>query len=273
MVELVELLRIYAEAYVETGLQVDTSIKILETANIWEDVDHQTNLLIIMQRLGEICVSGELPVTRKLVDKIINGLTEGRVNPQVAKYFDNKLLTMHLWEIRNRFVAELSTKVFIQLHSSRQPFFDSPRNGWEEVIKRFGGTVSDIEEMSQCFALSRYAACVFHSLQVIEAALIDLGTFLEVVDPKSGWTAISSRLDVLVVKTKYTDLPPKFQEHFAFLEQLQGTVLALKNAWRNKISHAHGKLVLLSTDFKPDVAEEIMLATRAFMRRLATEMP
>lgn len=268
-----ELLRIYAAAYVETGLHLDTSIKILATKNIWEDEDHQANLLAVMRRLDAICKSGELPVTLKLVEKIVKGLEEGRTDSKIAQYFDNVLLTSHLHELRNRFVAELSTKVFLQLQSTRQPFFDAPIDGWEEIIARFPDTVSDIIEMSQCFALSRYAACVFHSVQIVELGLIALGTFIEVTDPKSGWTAISGKLDTLVVKTKYTDLDPKFQAVFPFLEQTQATVLALKNAWRNKVSHAHGKLQLLSREFTPDIAEEIMKATRAFMRRLAAEMP
>jgi hypothetical protein len=51
-------------------------------------------------------------------------------------------------------------------------------------------------------------------------------------------------------------------------------VEALKNAWRNKISHAHGKLIVMTgEEFHPDVAEEILTATRAFMRRLAEGLP
>ena len=107
----------------------------------------------------------------------------------------------------------------------------------------------------------------------IEAVLIAFGKFLNVTDPKSGWTAVSGKLAMLVTKTKYHDLDPLYQKHFPFLEQMHGVVEALKSAWRNKISHAHGRLVLMSSEFSPDVAEEIMVASRSFMRRLATEMP
>ncbi len=44
-----------------------------------------------------------------------------------------------------------------------------------------------------------------------------------------------------------------------FLEQMHGTIEGLKNAWCNKISHAQGKLTLLTADFSPDVAEESYL--------------
>jgi hypothetical protein len=56
------------------------------------------------------------------------------------------------------------------------------------------------------------------------------------------------------------------KRNFAFLEQLHGTVGALKNAWRNKISHVEGRS-------QPEIAELILLASRAFMRRLAEGLP
>jgi hypothetical protein len=97
--------------------------------------------------------------------------------------------------------------------------------------------------------------------------------FLGVQDPKSGWTSVSGKLEQLVNKTKYSDLDPKFQQCFGFLEQLNGTVAALKNSWRNKISHAQGRLAVLTPDFTPEITDEIVSSSRAFMRRLADEMP
>jgi len=57
------------------------------------------------------------------------------------------------------------------------------------------------------------------------------------------------------------------------IEQLDMTTEALKGAWRNKVSHAHGKLVLMTSDFAPNVAEEILVASGGFMRHLATDAP
>jgi hypothetical protein len=176
-------------------------------------------------------------------------------------------------EVQTRLTDELSLNLFFTLPASKKQFFDSPLLGWEEVIARFPETVSNIEEMSKCFALSRYAASVFHSVRAIESALIHLGKFLGVVDPLSGWTAVTSRLETLVVKTKHPDRPPQYQVCSNFLEQMNAVTQALKSAWRNKISHAQGSLILMTVDFSPDIAEEIMIASRSFMRRLATEMP
>jgi hypothetical protein len=102
--------------------------------------------------------------------------------------------------------------------------------------------------------------------------LIQFGKFLGVNDPFSGWTAVTSRLEALL-KTKYPDLPSKYQSCRSFLEQMNAVAQALQSAWRNKISHAQGSLTLMTVEFSPDIAEEIMVASRSFMRRLATEMP
>jgi len=42
---------------------------------------------------------------------------------------------------------------------------------------------------------------------------------------------------------------------------------------QESISHAQGRLVLMKKEFSPEVAEEILFATRSFMRRLADGLP
>jgi hypothetical protein len=76
-----------------------------------------------------------------------------------------------------------------------------------------------------------------------------------------------------IVTKKREDLSDFERENFQFLEQVQGGVEALKNAWRNKVSHAQGRIILMTREFNPEVAEEILFASRAFMRGLATGLP
>jgi hypothetical protein len=76
-----------------------------------------------------------------------------------------------------------------------------------------------------------------------------------------------------ITRKKYSDLTPLEAQYIGFFKQVQATVVALQNAWRNKISHAQGRLVVMTADFSPKVAEEIMVASRGFMRRLATTLP
>jgi hypothetical protein len=175
-------------------------------------------------------------------------------------------------ELRKRIEDELSHIFCLALSGAEAEIFEHPQKGWEKLVERFPKILSDVEEARKCYALSRYAACVYHSCQIIEVGLVELGTFIDVKDHHSGWTAVSSTLEK-IVKSKHADRTRFQRENFSFLEQVEGTVQGLKNAWRNKISHSEGRLTLLSKDFTPEISEEILYATRAFMRRLADDLP
>jgi len=273
-----EILQVYVERYAQALSVLQSSAnRVQQLEDFWEDdptfIPGLLQWLILMD---ETCEQDEFPVTRVPVSEV-KGIIEIAFSGKEYSKLAPVLLTQdslfnQLERIRLSFTAELSTKLFFQLPSNKKKWFEAPTSNWEKVIERFPNTITDIEEMNKCFALSRYAGAVFHSVQIIEFSLLDFGAFLEVKDPKSGWTAISSKLDQ-ITKTKFSDLSDKHHKAFPFIEQMQATVLSLKNAWRNKISHAQAKLTLLTSDFTPDVAEEILMATRAFMRRLATEMP
>lgn len=175
-------------------------------------------------------------------------------------------------EVHTRLIDELQARMLFCLNSEKTHYYRTPLTGWERVIGRFPETQMDVEEAARCFALERYAACVFHCVQLVEGGLIALGLFMSVKDPKSGWTATSNELD-RIVKKKFSELTPFETQHLTFFKQMHATVTALQDAWRNKISHTQGRLVVMTSDFPPFVAEEILIASRGFMRRLATDLP
>ena len=123
----------------------------------------------------------------------------------------------------------MSTKIYFQLPHARKELFEEPRKRWEEVIARFPNAIQDIDEAAKCFALSRYAACVFHCVQIIEHGLLPLGAFLSVNDPLSGWTSVAGALKKIIDK-KYDQRSEFEKKHSPSIEQMQGTVEALKNA-------------------------------------------
>jgi len=269
IITLLELLRLHAEIYVDAsfvmGLIYAGGRERLTRDNI-------QSFRSRLQKLSEGCQMAGLLTTKDAVDEFIYSLDlstvslEWWIDPLASRYLERA------HEIVSRLQSELSHKVFFQIRQDAMSLFTEPRKGWGEIIERFPDTVIDIEESARCFALSRYAASVFHSIQVVEVGLIHLGKFLGVNDPLTGWTAVTGELKRLVNK-KYPDKTQFEKDNALFIEQMQGCTEALKNAWRNKISHAQGRLYLLVADFSPDIAEEIMMASRAFMRRLATELP
>ncbi len=181
-------------------------------------------------------------------------------------------LGSYLLVFRTTLMNELESNLFIPVSPSTADYYRDPRQDWEEVILRFPEATSDIEEASRCFALRRYAACLYHCMQVLEFGLLALGRFMQVRDPKSGFTAVSNELE-RVLKKDYRQLTDFEKKHRAFFEQVNLPIQAIKDACRNKISHAEGRAVLLKSDFSPHITMEIYTATRGFMRRLATELP
>lgn len=210
------------------------------------------------------CAGLELVASVASIDRMLGYLREPHA--QFERYWEMGE------ELEGRLLDELKNCTFLSLTLKETEFFEKPREGWEVVIARFPDSVGDIEEARKCFALSRYAAAIFHSVQIVEVGLIELGKVIGVTDPLSGWTATTQAIK-RIIDTRHQDRTPYQRAHFAFLEQMHGTIEGLKNAWRNKVSHAQGRLTLLTADFSPDVAEEILFATRAFMRRLATDAP
>jgi hypothetical protein len=175
-------------------------------------------------------------------------------------------------ELKSRLIDEMKGVAFIYLDPKEAKYYDKPREGWGAVEGRFPKVTDDIEEASKCYALGRYVACIYHALQVTEIGLLELGVFIGVRDPKSGFTAVFSALDAIIEK-KHGDRTEFEQRNFPFLEQVHAAVGPMKNAWRNKISHAQARPLLLSGIYTAEIAEDILLSTRAFMRRLAMGLP
>ncbi len=175
----------------------------------------------------------------------------------------------HIAAFQETLERELKTRVFLPVAIQRQKYFDCPLEGWEIAIEKFPDCREDVEEMSKCYALSRYTAAVFHSLLVSEHGLIVLGRQVGVNDPKPGWDATYRRLDHLVNNRR--DIPAGID--FAFVEQTKARVESMKHAWRNKVNHAAGRLVIEKSGFNDFSAEEVIIATRSFMRQLAEGLP
>lgn len=226
--------------------------------------DDRTQLAQMFQHWADRCSDLDLAASTATIRKMLRALSEDDCTYGDVWKYDR--------ELRNRVLDDADGKFFLALSMREAEFYAQPQKGWEAVIKRFPAATTDIEELSRCFALGRYAAAVFHSVQVVEVGLSELCKALESKDPHSGWTAAAKALDKVVNK-KHDQKTDFERKHSAFFEQVQGTVEGLKNAWRNKISHAHGRLAVMTSDFAPDVAEEIIFASRAFMRRLATDGP
>jgi hypothetical protein len=174
-------------------------------------------------------------------------------------------------EVHKSIRREMSRSVFLYVPREDAEKYTSPTKGWEEVISRFSKARINIEESSFCFALGRYGASVFHILLVAELGVIEIATLIGVAGDKPGWNSLKRIDDVL-------DIPPDKrtpaqQKYSSLLSSVAPLLRSMKESWRHKISHVENQLEWLDADFSPRVAEEISVAVRGFMIRLAKDIP
>lgn len=217
-----------------------------------------------LKEWAETCDELELRASAATLRKIM------RLEPTADDFTGS--ITALFPELHGRLLDEMDNVMFLALEPSSSRRYEHPRDGWAEVIERFPEALSDIEESSKCFALGRYAASVYHSTQVVEFGAIALGKLVGVNDPKKGFTATTAALKKLIAKP-HPEWDQALQGYYQAIKQIHERLLALEDSWRNKINHADGKLALLTADFTPEVADDIGHATRAFMLRLASELP
>jgi len=177
----------------------------------------------------------------------------------------------HISSIEDTIRAELQQTLFLYMPCDRRDFYISPLKDWDEVLQRFPKLRVDVEEASKCYACDRYAGAIFHVLLVAEFGVIEVAKLFGVEGDKPGWGALE-RLERIHNKA-YKDRSDIEKKHATFLENVIPLLLAVKDSWRHKITHVENRLVWLDTVFSPQIAEEVLSATRGFMRRLATDLP
>jgi hypothetical protein len=256
-----ELLRFKAESYVglTRGLfDLEVCISLDGKESLTEE--RKAHALDILKACLGPCKALDLAVTLKHIEDLEWAVRGGDVHQRDIANLIGSLR------------RELSTRYLVEIAPERVSLYTSSltSSDWPAILKRFPAASDDVEEMGKCFALCRYSAAVFHSLLVAEHGLVRLGVALGVTDPKEGWDASTRKLEAIVKaghNANQTGLD------FAFLEQTNAAAQAMKHAWRNKVNHATGKPMVMAGGFASYVAEEIVAATRAFMRRLSDGLP
>ena len=252
-----ELLRFYAEEYVRLikdlhDLYVSFCMEVHKDTAEPDHTEFVKDAKEVFARAAMSCAKIGLQVSAKHANELLT-------------FRVSSLSASDIEALRDNIQRELSCHFYVGISPERKEAFTSSRIGWEEVCRDFPDAIEDIEEMQKCFALCRYSAAVFHSLLVVEHGLVRLGKKIGVTDPKEGWDASTRKLAAIVVAGREKN---ETGLSFEYLEQLNASVHVMKFAWRNKVNHATGKPLVMGGGFAPYVAEEIITATRNFMRQL-----
>jgi hypothetical protein len=173
--------------------------------------------------------------------------------------------------IASRLEDEISLRLFFEIEPRQAEMFQSPLKDWDLVLERFPRTRQNIEESSKCFALDRYGAAVFHVLLLAEFGVIEVAKLMGVAGDKPGWSSLEKLQKA--IRKPYPDRSDLEKKHSRLLENIVPLAVVVKDSWRHKLTHVDNQIVWEDTDFSPQVAEEVIAATRGFMRKLAMELP
>jgi hypothetical protein len=203
-----------------------------------------------------------LSLSVKAADRIVNRLKGGARLPEV---------TTDMKELQTRIVDELDSVLLLRVEADRVEKYRSPLDGWEVVVDRFS-CAFDVEEATKCFATERYTACVFHLMRVVESAVLELQIFLKEKDLKAHFGSVIQKLENLVQKSKYDDVPAYLQSYLPFMRDALPQLHAVKDSWRNKVAHLDNRIIPTET-FTEELASGVYSATLLLMNKLSIGLP
>lgn len=256
---LLDMLRFYAHTFCKiSGLLGQMWIQINQIGNLTEQ-DAKTLAKTIggLQReCSELGLKGIVSQIDNFKNQTDSGLSAA-------------LLSTLLQSIQLALISELEGRVFLYVPFDRQSYYEaSPAVD----LSRFG-CAHDMEEAGKCYALDRYAACVFHLMRVTEAGVLELGTLIEPGDHKPQFGFVLKKIDRLLQRVEFKDWPEHAKPHQALFRQVLPRLYAVKDAWRDKVMHIETKIIPTESQYTPGVALDIWNATVSLMRLLAERLP
>lgn len=162
-------------------------------------------------------------------------------------------------DLSSRIADALSATLVYQISPERTRYMKAELFG-PEVAARFPSAQTDIEDAGKCLAFQRGTACVFHLMRVMEAALKVVARPLGIPYAPSWESYISQITRKIDEKHRHKGVQWKKDE--PFFKELLGDFHGVKIGWRNPTMH-------IVRRYEPEEAEEILIAVRGFMRRLA----
>lgn len=202
-----------------------------------------------LDRAYDLAKSLDLLQTRARIE-IIRG-----IHPAVPSAgFPGEEYKRQVFEIYQSMSADVSNIEYLHVAPNRRKYYcdaDIPSHVPELIFDRFPSTRYDIIESSNCIALSRPTASVFHSMRAIETLLRALASRLRVssniVEFSSGQTIIN-KITAEIKSQKNTLLSGRMGKRNATnraaqnkIEQLSDVCVQVelcKDAWRNSVAHA-----------------------------------
>ena len=165
--------------------------------------------------------------------------------------------------VRNAIAIGLNRRKFFEPESHYLKYFENPKLFGDAVFSAFPSATDDIAEAGTCLALERSTACVMHLMRATEVSLRALAMSIGVTETLNDWGSYLRETDrKLTEKAKAAGKRTADED---FYSEAIAQLDHVKRAWRNQSMH-------IDKSYSQPRAEEILLATKSLMSRLATRV-
>lgn len=188
------------------------------------------NLLRHIDEVREFISGFRAPATLAALEDLRHGFTENPCTERDIGHFSHQIF--------DRFQAEVGDQWLIIVNYEHSGYLDEDVAPFGDAVRdKFPRLSEDIDEAAKCLALSRYTACVFHLMRVMESSVHLLARKLNIsIDLR-----IASWNDVTIATGNALSAMPGKTPHNRRKKQLYGEALAnltaVRIAWRNEVMH------------------------------------
>lgn len=187
----------------------------------------------------------------------MNAVSEGKAAP--IGFADE------IQELQERISDEMSLAFFLHVPRNKSEYYEQtgrPLFG-KEVVDAFPSATLDIEEAGKSYSLGRNTACVFHLQRALEIGLKVLAKTLALPFDRNSWDAHLKGIE-RELERRYKASGSRTADEL-FFSEAAAQFGHVKTAWRNPTMH-------IEKVYSEEIALDILTATRAFMRQLATKL-
>jgi hypothetical protein len=173
-------------------------------------------------------------------------------------------LSEALRDLCARIEDELSAGLHLEVNSRYRDFCMRPGHDWLGVSDAFPDAHIDIHQASQCIALERFTAAVFHLMRTLEHGLRDIAAQFGISFTDRTWYPIIRDIEAEIAKRKRDPkgLSDAEKADLAFYSDIAVEFKYFKDAWRNHVSHA-------KSTYDAGQAEAIYVHVRDFMLKIS----
>jgi hypothetical protein len=188
-------------------------------------------LLGLFFHAGQTAVSLRLPATMRKVEYLNAAYTGDSPIRNALEILSD------LEHLRHDLISEATAIQFLYLKPERLKFLDSDSPFGQNVVNAFPSAVLDMREASNCYALERWPACVFHLMRVLEFGLTAMADKFAVTIGTSTWHVIIEAIEERIRRMDSITYGNTWRQQQKDFSDAATQFMFFKDAWRNHIMH------------------------------------